>query len=49
MKAMWYGSYAGRWIYYRRYPVPYLPESLQRNAYRAMQLLDRFPVNEVVE
>lgn len=29
--------------------VPYLPESLQRNAYRAMQLLDRFPVNEVVE
>ena len=29
--------------------VPHLPESLQRNAYRAMQLLDRFPVNEVVE
>lgn len=29
--------------------IPYLPESLQRNAYRAIQLLDRFPVNEVVE
>jgi superfamily II RNA helicase len=29
--------------------VPHLPELLQRNAYRAMQLLDRFPVNEVVE
>ena len=29
--------------------VPHLPDSLQRNAYRAMQLLDRFPVNEVVE
>ena len=29
--------------------VPHLPEALQRNAYRAMQLLDRFPVNEVVE
>ncbi|MBW4617243.1 MAG: RNA helicase [Desmonostoc vinosum HA7617-LM4] len=29
--------------------VPYLPDSLQRNAYRAMQLIDRFPVNEVVE
>lgn len=29
--------------------VPHLPESLRRNAYRAMQLLDRFPVNEVVE
>lgn len=29
--------------------VPNLPEVLQRNAYRAMQLLDRFPVNEVVE
>ncbi|MBW4561718.1 MAG: RNA helicase [Mojavia pulchra JT2-VF2] len=29
--------------------VPNLPESLQRNAYRAMQLIDRFPVNEVVE
>lgn len=29
--------------------VPHLPQSLQRNAYRAMQLLDRFPVNEVVE
>ncbi|WP_017651700.1 DEAD/DEAH box helicase [Fortiea contorta] len=29
--------------------VPNLPNSLQRNAYRAMQLIDRFPVNEVVE
>ncbi|AFY42721.1 RNA helicase [Nostoc sp. PCC 7107] len=29
--------------------VPHLPEILQRNAYRAMQLIDRFPVNEVVE
>lgn len=29
--------------------VPHLPASLQRNAYRAMQLLDRFPVNEVSE
>ncbi|RUR85906.1 DEAD/DEAH box helicase [Chlorogloeopsis fritschii PCC 9212] len=29
--------------------VPYLSETLQRNAYRAMQLIDRFPVNEVVE
>ncbi|MDZ8186898.1 MAG: RNA helicase [Nostoc sp. ChiSLP02] len=29
--------------------VPHLPESFQRNAYRAMQLIDRFPVNEVVE
>ena len=29
--------------------VPYLPESLQRNASRATQLLDRFPVNEVIE
>ncbi len=29
--------------------VPHLSESLQRNAYRAMQLIDRFPVNEVVE
>lgn len=29
--------------------VPHLPESLRRNAYRAMQLLDRFPVNEVVK
>ncbi|OUL17689.1 RNA helicase [Nostoc sp. 106C] len=29
--------------------VPNLPDSLQRNAYRAMQLIDRFPVNEVVE
>jgi superfamily II RNA helicase len=29
--------------------VPHLPQSLRRNAYRAMQLLDRFPVNEVVE
>lgn len=29
--------------------VPNLPDTLQRNAYRAMQLIDRFPVNEVVE
>jgi len=29
--------------------VPNLPVSLQRNAHRAMQLLDRFPVNEVVK
>jgi superfamily II RNA helicase len=29
--------------------VPHLPEAFQRNAYRAMQLIDRFPVNEVVE
>ncbi|MBD2455954.1 RNA helicase [Nostoc sp. FACHB-87] len=29
--------------------VPHLPDVLQRNAYRAMQLIDRFPVNEVVE
>lgn len=29
--------------------VPHVSRSLQRNAYRAMQLLDRFPVNEVVE
>lgn len=29
--------------------VPHLPNSLQRNAHRAMQLIDRFPVNEVVE
>lgn len=29
--------------------VPYLSESLQRNSHRAMQLIDRFPVNEVVK
>ncbi|MBW4642254.1 MAG: RNA helicase [Goleter apudmare HA4340-LM2] len=29
--------------------VPNLPDGLQRNAYRAMQLIDRFPVNEVME
>lgn len=29
--------------------VPYLPESLQRNAHRAMQLIDRFPINEEME
>jgi superfamily II RNA helicase len=29
--------------------VPHLPDSFLRNAYRAMQLIDRFPVNEVVE
>jgi len=28
--------------------VPYLSESLRRNAYRAIQLIDRFPINEVV-
>lgn len=29
--------------------VPFLPDALYRNARRAMQLIDRFPVNEVVE
>ena len=29
--------------------VPHLPDGLKRNAHRAMQLIDRFPVNEVVE
>jgi superfamily II RNA helicase len=29
--------------------VPHLSDSFLRNAYRAMQLIDRFPVNEVVE
>jgi superfamily II RNA helicase len=29
--------------------VPHLPDALLRNAYRAMQLIDRFPVNEVIE
>jgi superfamily II RNA helicase len=29
--------------------VPHLSESLRRNAKRAIQLIDRFPVNEVVE
>ncbi|GAB1542966.1 DEAD/DEAH box helicase [Scytonema sp. NUACC21] len=29
--------------------VPHLPDTLRRNANRAMQLIDRFPVNEVVE
>ncbi len=29
--------------------IPHISTSLQRNAYRAMQLLDRFPVNEVAE
>lgn len=29
--------------------IPYVSETLHRNAFRAMQLLDRFPVNEVVE
>ncbi|HEY9876248.1 MAG TPA: RNA helicase [Candidatus Obscuribacterales bacterium] len=28
--------------------VPHVSDSLQRNAYRAIQLIDRFPVNEVV-
>jgi hypothetical protein len=32
--------------------IPYVPpvrESLKRNAIRAIQLLDRFPVNELVD
>lgn len=29
--------------------IPHISESLQRNAHRAIQLLDRFPVNEVIE
>ncbi|MFM2061276.1 MAG: hypothetical protein RLZZ507_946 [Cyanobacteriota bacterium] len=29
--------------------VPYVQESLRRNAQRAMQLIDRFPVNEAME
>jgi superfamily II RNA helicase len=29
--------------------VPHLSEDFQRNAYRAMQLIDRFPVNEVAD
>ncbi len=29
--------------------VPYLSETLQRNAHRAMQLIDRFPINEEME
>ncbi|WP_414543416.1 DEAD/DEAH box helicase [Nostoc sp. CCY0012] len=29
--------------------VPNVPQSFQRNAYRAIQLIDRFPVNEVVD
>ena len=29
--------------------VPHLPEDIKRNAQRAIQLIDRFPVNEVVE
>ncbi|MFM6199472.1 MAG: hypothetical protein ACKPE1_10080, partial [Dolichospermum sp.] len=29
--------------------VPNLPEVLRRNAQRAMQLIDRFPVNEAME
>ncbi|WYL96966.1 MAG: RNA helicase [Gloeotrichia echinulata IR180] len=29
--------------------VPHLPDGLKRNAHRAMQLIDRFPVNEVLE
>lgn len=29
--------------------VPNLSDALYRNAYRAMQLIDRFPINEVVE
>ena len=29
--------------------VPCISDSLRQNAYRAMQLIDRFPVNEAVE
>ena len=29
--------------------VPHLPDEIKRNAKRAIQLIDRFPVNEVVE
>ncbi|MEB3338948.1 MAG: RNA helicase, partial [Leptolyngbyaceae bacterium] len=29
--------------------VPYAPEAIRRNASRAIQLMDRFPVNETVE
>lgn len=29
--------------------IPHIAESLRRNAYRAIQLMDRFPVNEVAE
>ena len=29
--------------------VPHLPQEIKRNAQRAIQLIDRFPVNEVVE
>ncbi|NES67748.1 MAG: hypothetical protein F6K24_49450, partial [Okeania sp. SIO2D1] len=29
--------------------VPHLSDVLRRNAYRAMQLIDRFPVNEEVK
>jgi hypothetical protein len=29
--------------------APFVSESLRKNAGRAMQLIDRFPVNEVVE
>ena len=29
--------------------VPHISESLRMNAYRAMQLIDRFPVNEAVD
>ncbi len=29
--------------------VPHLPQEIKRNAQRATQLIDRFPVNEVVE
>jgi superfamily II RNA helicase len=28
--------------------IPYLPNTIRQNAYRAMQLIDRFPVNEAV-
>lgn len=29
--------------------VPHIPETLKQNAYRAIRLLDRFPVNEVLD
>lgn len=28
--------------------IPYLPNSIRQNANRAMQLIDRFPVNEAI-
>jgi superfamily II RNA helicase len=29
--------------------VPYLSESLKKNALRARQLIDRYPINEAVD